>query len=89
MSRDCSELGAQILISGSQIRAARSLLNWSQQKLANETGLGFATIQRAERAKETSGLASTAQRIQKTLEVAGIVFIDAGHDGGPGVRLAK
>jgi transcriptional regulator with XRE-family HTH domain len=72
---------------GIQIRAARSLLNWSQQELANRSDLGLSTIQRIERAENLVGLASTAAKIRQTLEDAGAVFIEAGPDGGPGVRL--
>jgi transcriptional regulator with XRE-family HTH domain len=65
------------------------MLDWSLQKLADEAGLSFATVQRAERAETLSGYISTAEKLRTTLEKAGIVFIDAGPDGGPGIRLAK
>ncbi len=65
------------------------MLDWSLKKLAQEAGVSFTTVQRAESAEAPAGYASTADKIRATLENAGIVFIDAGPDGGPGVRLAK
>lgn len=65
------------------------MLDWSLQRLADEAGLSFATVQRAERSETLSGYISTAEKIKSALEEAGIIFIDAGPDGGPGVRLAK
>lgn len=77
------------MLTASQVRSARGLLDWSQQILADEAGLGLSTIKRVERSANMPGLYSTAEKIRETLENAGIVFIDAGPDGGPGVRLAK
>jgi transcriptional regulator with XRE-family HTH domain len=65
------------------------MLDWSIQRLADEAGLSFATVQRAERAEALSGYISTAEKLRTTLEDAGIIFIDAGPDGGPGVRLSR
>jgi hypothetical protein len=57
--------------------------------LADETGLGLSTIKRVERSATMPGLFSTAEKIRETLERAGVIFTDAGSDGGPGVRLSK
>ena len=77
-------------MSGSQIRGARSLLDWSLQRLADEAGLELRYCATCSNAQKTlSGYISTAEKLKATLEKAGIVFIDAGPDGGPGVRLAK
>ena len=35
-----------------KIRAARALLNWSQERLAGEAAIGIATIKRLERAEQ-------------------------------------
>ena len=73
-----------------QIRAARALLGWNQQELADQAGIGSATIKRLEsKPGLLSGSAETAWRIQGALEKAGIIFIDADDTNGPGVRLAK
>jgi transcriptional regulator with XRE-family HTH domain len=73
-----------------QIRAARALLDWNQQELAERSAVGLATIKRIEAAgTELTGTAKTLFRIQKTLEAAGVIFIDATDEHGPGVRLKR
>ncbi len=73
-----------------QIRAARALLGWNQIALAEKSGVGISTIKRIETG---TGLlrssTSSAWRIQKALEKAGIIFIDDDGSTGPGVRLAN
>jgi DNA-binding XRE family transcriptional regulator len=71
----------------SQVRAARALLGWSQGKLARAAGVGLATLQRIEqREGVVKGNFSTALKIQKALEAAGILFTDD-EAGEIGVRL--
>jgi transcriptional regulator with XRE-family HTH domain len=61
----------------SQIRAARSLLGWSQGKLARDAGVGLTTLQRIEQNEGiVKGNFSTILKIQKALEQAGIKFSD-------------
>ena len=72
-----------------QLRAARGLIDWSQQDLAVTAGVGFSTIRRMERGTgPVRGTAENVWKVQGALEDAGVVFIDAEEDGdGPGVRL--
>jgi transcriptional regulator with XRE-family HTH domain len=71
----------------SQIRAARALLGWSQDKLARVAGIGLTTLQRIEQNEGVvKGNFSTALKIQKALEKAGIVFSDD-EAGAIGVHL--
>jgi len=74
---------------GSQLRAARALLNVSVAELAEKTGLAVNTIRRAE---GTNGAAPiTAANMKLLLTVlghAGVLFIPA-EALGPGVRLAS
>ena len=74
-------------ISMAQIRAARALLRWTAQDLADASGVGVATIRRIE---VIDGIPSTNLRtlsaIQTALESAGIEFIGS-PDDAPGVRL--
>ena len=71
-----------------QIRAARALLNWTQEELANSAKIAIATIQRIEKtAGPVMGNVSTQMKIQQAFERAGIRFIDADGSGGIGVRL--
>ena len=72
-----------------QIKAARSLLDWSQERLAQAAGLSIATIKRLEaQGGPLGGRNNTGERIAAALEKAGIEFIDE-NGGGPGVRLRK
>ena len=72
-----------------QLKAARSLVGWSQEELASEANVSLPTIKRLEAAEGLlGGRQSTAQKIQTALEKAGIQFIDE-NGGGPGVRIRK
>jgi hypothetical protein len=76
-------------LTSGQIRAARSLIRWRAEDLAKESSVGVATIRRAELAEGPTALtAANDQAIRRTLEAAGIEFIDE-NGGGPGVRLRK
>jgi transcriptional regulator with XRE-family HTH domain len=76
-------------MNGRQIRAARALIGWSAQDLANASSVGVATIRRAElKDRETGMTAPNIAAIRAALEVAGVLFIDENGEG-PGVRLRK
>jgi hypothetical protein len=61
----------------------------SAADLAREAALGANTIRRAEVAEEETSLtAANELAIRRTLEAAGVEFIDE-NGGGPGVRLRK
>jgi len=63
------------MISVCQIKAARSMLNWSAADLANASGVGPATVRRYEmQVGIPSANTSTLLSIQTTLEGAGIEF---------------
>ncbi len=75
-----------------QLRAARALLGWSQDDLANRSGISKPTIARLELGTgELAGYASTRDKVVGALEAAGVTFLGSGEtvDGGPGVRLRK
>ena len=69
----------------SQCRAARSLLDWTQEQLAEASGVSVTAIRNFERGATTPIRANLAA-ICGALEAAGIEFIDS-NGGGPGVRL--
>ena len=72
-----------------QIKAARSLLGWSQEQLADAAGISIATIKRLEAdGGALGGRTETAGGIRAALEKAGVEFIDS-NGGGEGVRLRK
>jgi transcriptional regulator with XRE-family HTH domain len=75
-------------LTSAQIRAARALLRWSAEDLARESTLGVTTIRRAELAEgETSMTTANDSAVRRTLEAAGVEFIDENGGSGPGVRL--
>ena len=77
------------MITSGQIRAARALLDWTVQTLADKSSLGFTTIVRMESANGVPpSQAKTLDAVQNTLEAAGIEFIGSPGDR-PGVRLNK
>ena len=75
------------MIIATQCRAARALLNWSQQELADRAGVGIVTVRQLE-AGNTQPRRATLDVIRRALKSAGVEFIDE-NGGGPGVRLRK
>ena len=75
------------MITAAQCRAARGLLQWSQQKLAKEAGVGVVTIIQLEN-EVGHPRRATMQVLRSALVAAGVEFIDE-NGGGPGVRLRK
>lgn len=74
-------------MNGAQIRGARAMLGWSAGQLAAASKVSLATIQRAESENgQVRMTAANAEAIRRTLESAGVQFIDQ-NGGGPGVRL--
>jgi transcriptional regulator with XRE-family HTH domain len=75
------------VISPEQCRAARGLLDWSQQVLAERAGVGIVTIRQLE-AESHEPRRATLAVVRGALEAAGVEFIDE-DGGGAGVRLRK
>ncbi len=76
------------MLTSEQIRAARSLLRWTAHDLAENSGVSGRTIQRLEAATGVPGSHSkNLEAVRRTLEQAGVVFIDQNEESGPGVRL--
>lgn len=67
-------------ITTAQIRGARGILNWSQQDLAQRTGISATSIGSIENG-QTTPRESTLTTIRKTFEFEGIEFLD-----GDGIR---
>jgi len=77
------------LITAAQMRAARGLIRWSAEQLAEEAKIGVATVRRAEIMDGPLTItAANAAAIQSALEAAGVIFV-AENGEGPGVRLRK
>lgn len=75
------------MISPMQCRAARGLLDWSQQDLADRAKIGIVTVRQLE-AGSHEPRRSTLQVVRMAFEAAGVQFIEE-NGGGPGVRLSK
>lgn len=77
------------MITSGQIKAARGLLNWTVQQLADKSGLGFTTIVRMESVDGVPpSQAKTLDAVRKAVEKAGIEFIGT-PDSQAGVRWKK
>ena len=74
------------MIEASQIKGARAMLDWSQQTLADKSGVSLPTIKRIEANGPGRSSLDTINAIKTALEDAGVEFIP-GNGGGPGVRL--
>lgn len=73
-------------MTSAQMRAARAMLDWSQAKLADESGVSVETIKRLERmdgALEATKVA-TLDAIRKALIAGGVEFTNGDE---PGVKL--
>jgi transcriptional regulator with XRE-family HTH domain len=69
-----------------QCRMARAALGLGVRELAAAAKVSIDTVARFERGEELK--ARTIEALQRTLEGAGVEFIDE-NGGGPGVRLKK
>jgi transcriptional regulator with XRE-family HTH domain len=70
------------------IKAARALLGWSQEDLADRSGVSLPTIKNREAVGDgpIGGYPETAERIMATFTKAGVEF---SNGGSPGVRLTR
>ena len=74
------------MITSQQIRAARALLDWSREKLSQESGIGISALMRLEASDGIpAGNIKTFKAVQTSLEAAGIEFIGT-PESGAGVR---
>lgn len=75
------------MVTPEQCRAARGLLDWSQQELATRAEVGIVTVRQVE-SGVTEPRKATLAVIRQAFEEAGVEFIDE-NGAGPGVRLSK
>jgi transcriptional regulator with XRE-family HTH domain len=77
------------MLTGTQIRIARTALRWSAEELASQSGVGSRTIKRIEMvAGLPSSNVATLAKLKNSLEAAGIEFIGSPEDR-PGIRIGK
>lgn len=74
------------MITGSQCRAARALVEYSRDRLALSSGIDGEIIEMFERRLDNAAHTDIAA-LQSALEKAGAVFIPDSESGGIGVRL--
>ena len=75
------------LLTASQCRAARGLLDWTQQELADAAHIGIATVRLFEGEGRGARYATLAM-LRRAFELAGIEFVE-GNGAGEGVRFRK
>ena len=71
------------MVSPSQSRAARGLIDWSQSDLATAADVSLGTVQNFEAGKRVP-IANNLMPLQRTLEAAGVEFMNGDQQG---VRL--
>jgi transcriptional regulator with XRE-family HTH domain len=77
------------MLTPDQLRAARALVKWSREDLAEKSGIAAVTIKGFELLGADSKI-STLNKLRRALELAGVEFIDdqaKSYEGGPGVRF--
>ena len=75
------------LMTPEQCRGARAMLGWSQDALAERSGVSKPTVTDFERGARTP-MPMNLQALRRTLEEGGIEFIDEAT-GGRGVRFQR
>ncbi|ATP19088.1 MULTISPECIES: hypothetical protein [Pseudomonadota] len=75
------------MITSRQVRAARALLNWTQEMLADEALVALTALKRLESENNLPVREDTRHQVVKALEDAGIVFLDS--ERGEGVMLVR
>ncbi len=71
-----------------QCRAAGALLDRTQDDLAARSAVSRSTVRGVEGGQHDLQRATTAA-IRRAFEAAGVVFLQAGLEGGPGLRLRR
>lgn len=75
------------MITSRQVRAARALLGWTQEMLADKALVALTSLKRLESESDLPVREDTRHQVVKALEAAGIVFLDS--DRGEGVMLVR
>jgi len=73
------------MITGRQVRAARALLNWKQEMLAEKALVALTALKRLESERDLQVHETTRDQVRRVLESAGILFVES--DRGRGVML--
>jgi transcriptional regulator with XRE-family HTH domain len=73
------------MITARQSRAARALLGWTQETLADKARVALTALKRLESENGLEVFESTRDQVRRALEAAGIVLLST--DKGEGVLL--
>ena len=74
------------MITGRQVRAARALLNWKQEMLAEKALVALTALKRLESERGLPVQEGTRDQVLRAaIEAAGVLFVDS--DRGRGVML--
>ena len=73
------------MITGRQVRAARALLNWKQEMLAEKALVALTALKRLESERGLPVHEGTRDQVRRALEAAGILFVES--DRGRGIML--
>ncbi|MGB3832799.1 MAG: hypothetical protein WA975_13175 [Mesorhizobium sp.] len=75
------------MITARQSRAARALLGWNQETLADKARVSLTALRRLESESGLRVYESTRDQVRRALEAAGIVFLST--DKGDGVMYMR
>lgn len=75
------------MVTSRQVRAARALLGWTQETLADKALVALTALKRLESENGYKVREDTRHQVAKVLEAAGIVFLDS--DRGEGVMVVR
>jgi ribosome-binding protein aMBF1 (putative translation factor) len=75
------------MITARQSRAARALLGWNQETLADKALVSLTALKRVESENGLPVHESTRDQVRRALEEAGIVFVNS--DQGEGVMIVR
>ena len=70
------------MITAQQTRAARALLGWTQEMLADKAAVSLTALKRMESGSGLRVYESTSDQIRRALEAEGIAFINSGRNEG-------
>lgn len=77
------------MITAPQTRAARALLGWTQEMLADRAAVSLTALKRMESINGERVFESTTDRVRRALEAAGIVFINSGPHIGVMIDVSQ
>ena len=75
------------MITARQTRAARALLGWNQETLAEKALVSLTALKRLESENDLKVHESTRDQVRRALEAAGIVLLTS--DRGEGVMIVR